>query len=56
MKHAATEESANQVMTLLRADITGWGVDEESLQIPVPALDGGGLRSTHLVSSFTPPP
>ncbi|KAJ8588204.1 hypothetical protein M405DRAFT_934254 [Rhizopogon salebrosus TDB-379] len=45
----ATEESANQVMTLLRADIIGWGVDEESLQIPVPTLDGGYLRSTHLI-------
>lgn len=47
---AATEESANKVMTLLRVDVTGRGVNEQSLQIPLPFLDGGGLKSRHLVS------
>ncbi|KAG1773736.1 SNF2 family N-terminal domain-containing protein [Suillus placidus] len=44
----STEESANKVMNLLRADTTGRGVTEESLQIPLPLLDKGGLKSTHL--------
>jgi hypothetical protein len=50
--YIATEESANKVMNLLRADVTGRGVTEESLQIPLPLLDGGGIKSTHLVSSL----
>ncbi|KIK38243.1 hypothetical protein CY34DRAFT_402958 [Suillus luteus UH-Slu-Lm8-n1] len=44
----STEESANKVMNLLRVDSTGRGVTEESLQIPLPFLDGGGIKSTHL--------
>ncbi|KAG1816837.1 SNF2 family N-terminal domain-containing protein [Suillus subaureus] len=44
----STEESANKVMNLLRADATGRGVTEQSLQIPLPLLDKGGIKSTHL--------
>jgi len=51
MIHVATEESANKAMTVLRVDATARGVDEESLQIPLPFLAGGGLKSTHLVSA-----
>lgn len=50
----ATEESANKVMTLLRADATGHGINEQSFEIPLPFLDGGGLKSTHLVSFLYP--
>lgn len=52
IRYIATEESANKVMNLLRVDSTGRGVTEESLQIPLPFLDGGGIKSTHLVSSI----
>jgi hypothetical protein len=52
IRYVATEESANKVMNLLRVDTTGRGVTEESLQIPLPFLDGGGIKSTHLVSSM----
>ncbi|KAG2135375.1 SNF2 family N-terminal domain-containing protein [Suillus bovinus] len=44
----STEESANKAMNLLHADTTGRGVTEESLQIPLPLLDKGGIKSTHL--------
>lgn len=49
--HIATEESANKAMAVLRVDATARGVHEESLQIPLPFLAGGGLKSTHLVST-----
>ncbi|KAG2078621.1 hypothetical protein BDR04DRAFT_1087088 [Suillus decipiens] len=44
----STEESANKAMNLLRANATGRGVTEKSLQIPLPLLDKGGIKSTHL--------
>lgn len=51
-RHVATEESTNKAMNPLRADATGRGVTEESLQIPLPLLDKGGIKSTLLVSSL----
>ncbi|KAG1750477.1 SNF2 family N-terminal domain-containing protein [Suillus paluster] len=44
----STEESANKAMDVLFADATGRGVNEHSLQIPLPFVDGGGIKSTYL--------
>ncbi|KAG1893017.1 SNF2 family N-terminal domain-containing protein [Suillus fuscotomentosus] len=44
----STEESTNKAMSPLRADATGRGVTEEFLQIPLPLLDKGGIKSTLL--------
>ncbi|KIJ64355.1 hypothetical protein HYDPIDRAFT_154792 [Hydnomerulius pinastri MD-312] len=43
-----TEESANKAMRRLRADATSRGVNERALQIALPFLAGGGIRSTDL--------
>ena len=45
----AVEDSATRAMHSLRGDETARGVTEDSLQIALPYLKSGGIRSTHLV-------
>ncbi|KIK98364.1 hypothetical protein PAXRUDRAFT_9577 [Paxillus rubicundulus Ve08.2h10] len=43
-----TEESANKAMRRLSVDVAGKGVNERALQIALPFLKGGGIKSTNL--------
>jgi len=46
----ATEEAANKAMRRLSVAATEKRVTERVLQIPLPFMEGGGIRSAHLVS------
>lgn len=48
---AATEEDALRGMAQLDADVTKQGIDKDSLMIPVPLLEAGGIRSREHVRS-----
>ena len=48
----ATEEAANRAMRRLSAAMTERRVTERALQIPLPFMKGGGIRSAHLVSAI----
>lgn len=47
----ATEEAANKAMRRLSASATEKRVTERVLQISLPFMKGGGIRSAHLVSA-----
>lgn len=47
----ATEEAANRAMRKLSAATTEKRVTGRALQIPLPFMKGGGIRSAHLVSA-----
>lgn len=47
----ATEEAANKAMRRLSISATEKRVTEQALQISLPFIKGGGIRSAHLVSA-----
>ena len=47
----ATEEVANRAMRRLSATATERYLTGRALQIPLPFMKGGGIRSAHLVSA-----
>ena len=50
----ATEEAANRAMRRLSIATTEKRVTARALQIPLPFMEGGGIRSAHLVSTTIP--